>query len=101
MAVHTQLAALKILRVIFEARYDEGYRYMDRCGQTIVRIKKHSPYWITGPIDPQRGVITNRELQLTLNMGNESMLVATIDELEPIAMGAKVEVLSREADALY
>jgi hypothetical protein len=101
MPVQAQLAALKILRVVFEARYDEGYRYLDRCGETIVRIRKHNPSWIIGPIDPQRGVITNLERQLTLNMGNENMVVATIDELDPIAMGEKIEVLSLESETLY
>jgi hypothetical protein len=101
MAVHAQLAALKILRVIFEARYDEGYRYLDRCGETLVRIRKHDPSWVIGAIDPQRGVITSLDRKLTLNMGNESMLVATTDEFDSIAMGEKIEELGREADTLY
>ncbi len=101
MPVHTQLAALKILRVVFEARYDEGYRYLDRCGETIVRIRKDDPSWLIGPIDPQRGVLTNLERKLTLNMGNESLLVATTDESDSIAMGEKIQELAREGDTLY
>jgi hypothetical protein len=101
MPVHAQLAALKILQVVFEVRYDEGYRYLDRCGETLVRIRKYNPSWIPGSTDPQRSVVTNHEQQLALNIGNESLIVTTIEELDSTGMGKKIEVLSKEAESLY
>jgi hypothetical protein len=101
MSVQTHPASLKVLRIVFEARYDEGYRYLDRCGETVVRIRKHSSAWLVGPVNPQGGVISNNAESLTLNMGNESMLVATTEEFEYEKAEKKVDVLAREAEALY
>jgi len=101
MAVHAHRASLKVIKAIFEARYDDGYRYLDRCGETLVQIRKYSPSWVPGQIDPQRGVVTNFVHQLTLNMGHQSMLVATNDELDYIAMEKKLQVFAQEAEVLY
>jgi hypothetical protein len=101
MPVQSQPQARKTLRVLFEARYDEGYRYLDRCGQTLVSIRKHSLSWVPGPIDPQRSVIGNAEHDLTLNMNSDSLLVANNAEMDASTADKKVEILAKEAEALY
>ena len=38
MPVHTQGDSLKILAMIFEARYEDGYRFLDHTGELLARI---------------------------------------------------------------
>lgn len=43
----------------FEVRYNYGYSYLDRCGQTLIDIERAKPDWVAGDVNPQSGTIQN------------------------------------------
>lgn len=101
MALRTRLETLKVPKVIFEARYDEGYRYLDRCGETLVHIKKYSSSWVPGTINPQQGVVVNNKKTLVLTFGNQSMNISTSAELDALSMEKRIPELATEAETIY
>lgn len=101
MAVNIHSAALRVVAVHFEARYDEGYRYLDRCGETLVRVMKRSPSWLVGGANPTRANLTNHELKLAMSFSHESLVVGFTDELDLTVVSERVERLSQEAEAFY
>jgi hypothetical protein len=42
-----------------EIRYEEGFTYLDRCGQTLIDIERQCPGWVAGDATPQSGGITH------------------------------------------
>lgn len=101
MAMRARLDALKIIRLIFEARYDEGFRYLDHSGETLVRVRKHNSSWVVNTVDPQRTVLINNKDELACSFNNEAMNVATSKELSCAEMDKRLPALAKEADTIY
>jgi hypothetical protein len=63
---------LKLLQNIFEARYDRGYRYLDRCGDTMVILEEALPktsndhVWMPEEMQPKGARMKCPELDLVL-----------------------------------
>jgi len=62
----------KLLQNIFEARYDRGYRYLDRCGDTMVILEEALPkisndhVWMPEEMQPKGARMKCPELDLVL-----------------------------------
>lgn len=100
MAVHTNEASLKVVKLAFEVRYDEGYRYLDHCGETLVRIRRHSKSWVVSSVNPQSGVLKNIHEKLTLTMGSEALTLQTDEEFDTSKAEKKSEAFGLEAEKL-
>jgi len=62
----------KLIQDIFEARYEHGYRYLDRCGDTLVVLEEALPkvsrgaVWMPDEIAPKGARMKCPEYELTL-----------------------------------
>lgn len=62
----------KLIQDIFEARYEHGYRYLDRCGDTLVVLEEALPkvsrgaVWMSDEISPKGARVKCPEHELTL-----------------------------------
>jgi hypothetical protein len=101
MPVQTQPDALKVAQLVFEARFDEGYRYLDKCGELLVRIRRHSARWVPTTPNPQLAALSNEEHKLILNVNTEHMVLATAEELPSSAANKTIEIFGSEAEILY
>jgi len=60
----------------FAVRFDQGYRYLDRCGEAIVRLEETlDEGWIPGDINPSGGQLRNYTLGLAATFGTASLSV--------------------------
>ncbi len=50
---------LILQKIVFEARYKQGYRYLDRCGETMIEAENKIKGWIAGEAVPTRGYMVN------------------------------------------
>ena len=63
---------LKVIQRVFEARYERGYRYLDRCGDAMVILEEALPdvsdgnVWMTEEMQPKGARMKCPELDLTL-----------------------------------
>jgi hypothetical protein len=77
MPVHTEDNNFKVLAMIFEARYDEGFRFLDHAGELLVKMRKIDPSWTVALVTPTVVRLVNQEQRLTLNVGTEKIDVST------------------------
>src|SRR5262249_60478068 len=101
MAVHTQESGLKLLAMIFEARYDEGYRYLDHSGELLVRIKRHNPHWAVALLGQKGGQLTHHQHKLVANIGLEKLDLATTERLDLSHGEKQARLLGEAAEELY
>jgi hypothetical protein len=66
-------------RFIFEVRYGAGYRYFDRCGQSLIDITQQSEGWLPLTVNPQTGTLENPEKRFTMSF-NDSFFNFTADK---------------------
>lgn len=50
---------LILQKIVFEARYKQGYRYLDRCGETMIEAENKIKGWIAGEAAPTGGYMVN------------------------------------------
>lgn len=50
---------LLLQKIVFEARYNQGYRYLDRCGETMIELENKAKGWIAGEAVPISGQMAN------------------------------------------
>jgi hypothetical protein len=56
----TATTAFSESRLSLTIRFDQGYRYLDKCGETMIRLEDSLPEgWLPGPIDPNGALIQN------------------------------------------
>ena len=101
MAVHAGENDIKLIRAIFEARYDEGFRYLDHCGANIVEIQRYSRLWEVAKADVGGTNLHHKEHNLTLAFNQRSMSVSNGEELDFIGGQRKVESMSTAIERLY
>lgn len=64
-------------------RFLQGYRFLDRCGEAIIRLEDAlDSGWIPGEISPKGGALVNHELGMTAQFHSESMTVAQAEFLD-------------------
>jgi hypothetical protein len=56
-----QLHSYVLVQLTFEIRYRQGYRYLDRCGDILVRIENSMPGWTASDVNLNTGTLENRE----------------------------------------
>lgn len=91
---------------IFEARYERGYRYLDRCGDALLILESSlgdltGRVWLPGEMVPTRAQLKCPDLDLTIGANAQSMSVDQVasDELpcpfEEIAATALATIIGR------
>lgn len=66
-------------RLIFEVRYGGGYRYFDKCGQSLLDISQQSEGWLPLAVNPQTGTIENPGKKFAMSF-NDSAFNFTADK---------------------
>lgn len=100
MAVHTYVDRIKLGTLAFEARFKDGYRYLDRCGEAIVQIQSHNPFWLPQGANPMAGNLRNEDLNMILSL-NIIGLSMNLSKSPVDPDGTTVERYAGEAEALY
>ncbi len=86
----------------FEVRYSEGYRYLDHCGETLNRIRRHDRSWIVNAVNPGAGQMLNDRKNLLLVFSNERINVGLSNPPIPLNEAAKFcEKFGAECESLY
>lgn len=101
MSVHTQNNSLKILAMIFEARYDEGYRFLDHMGELLVRIRRYNPAWAVAGLAQKVVSLIYQEQGLVLNIGVDKIDVSIIGKITFAEAEKKTRILGQAAEDLY
>jgi len=58
-----------LLQITCEVRYRQGYRYLDRCGDTLVRIEDAMPGWAASDVNLNSGSLENKEQSMKYVFG--------------------------------
>lgn len=58
---------LILQKIVFEARYKQGYRYLDRCGETMIEAENKIKGWIAGQAVPTSGYMVNEAENMLFN----------------------------------
>ena len=70
----SQEKRLDVVRVSSTVRFVQGYRYLDRCGEALVRLEDTTDEgWIPGQPTPSGSQMHNWRLGMRLQFGSESM----------------------------
>lgn len=102
MAVHSHVERMKIETLAFETRFRDGYRYLDHCGETIVRIRSRNPCWAVTSVNVVGGQLRNDDLNMALNLSSFSMSVNLLKPpIDVHGVEPKVEAYAKEAEAIY
>ncbi len=101
MTVHARESTLRLIAMIFEARYDEGYRYLDRSGEIIVRIRRHKPAWVVAGLAQQFVQMQLAQHKLVLNIGTEKLDLSVSEPLDLAEAEKRTRVLGQEAEDVY
>jgi hypothetical protein len=57
-------------KLMFELRYAQGHRYLDRCGETIIEIEDHAPGWISREVTPSGGGLIHMEKDIAFTFSS-------------------------------
>src|SRR6516162_6441792 len=101
MSVHTREDSLKVVAMIFEARYDEGYRFLDHTGELLVRIRRHHPFWVVVGLAQKVVSVIHREHRLLLNIGVEKLDVSTNEHITAAEAEKQARLLGDAAEEFY
>ena len=71
-----ELRGFQPANVVASVRFVQGYRYLDRCGEILIRLENElGEGWIPAEPSPQRGILRNYELGMELVFSSESMTI--------------------------
>ena len=71
------IADLQPTQFVFTVRFDQGYRFLDRCGNALIRLENIlDAGWIQGEIAPTGGQLRNFTLGMGAKFNSESLTVA-------------------------
>jgi hypothetical protein len=103
MSVHTSRDSLKVLAMIFEARYDEGYRFLDHTGELLVRIRRQHPSWTVNLLAQNIVSLINQSASLQLNVTVEKIDVSARPQVKISLSEAekKARILGDAAEEFY
>jgi hypothetical protein len=101
MSVHTQDDRLMILAMIFEARYEEGYRFLDHSGELLVRIKRLNPSWEVAGLSQKVVSLIHREQHLLLNIGIEKIDISTTERVTFADAEKMARIVGQSAEETY
>jgi len=77
---------LMLSKVIFELRYDEGYLYWDKCGVTLLDIKRNFPEWKWEGISTELARLKDntRNMELVFNYENIRFIQNEVENLNQL-----------------
>ncbi len=101
MPVHTEDNSLKVLAMIFEARYDEGFRFLDHAGELLLKMRNLNPAWAVTVLTQRLVSLLNRQHGLSLNVGVEKLDVSTSERLSLSDADRKSKPLGEAAEEFY
>jgi hypothetical protein len=102
MPVKDHVDDLKIDIVAFEARFNDGYRYLDRCGECLVQIQHHDRAWVVQGVNPQAGHLKNDARSALLTISPGALILQRLNmPIQHRGADAIVEQLAAEAEAVY
>lgn len=104
MTVHSHEEKLELTVMAFEARYENGYRYLDHCGEAIIRIRHHDRSWVLGTIVRDMPIATamrSEKLGLGLGFSSDKFHISVQNSFTLTDGEKKVQLLGTEAEALY
>ncbi len=106
MTVHAHEQKITLTIATFETRYEDGYRYLDHCGDTLVRIRQLDRRWVLGTAMqnmPKGSAMVNQERELSLFFNNERIAISVQAGAGfPLVEGErKAELLGVNGEALY
>ncbi len=103
MSVRVNEDGLKITTMVIEARFDDAYRYLDKCGSVISKIRTLDSDWKVQRADPQSGNLTHRKHKLVLNLSLDKMSVGRdADEaIDRQRATAQIDSLAASAGTIY
>lgn len=67
---------LLLEQIVFEARYKQGYRYFDRCGETMIEIEDKIEGWSAEGISEATARMKNEEERMFFNFGSSKLDLA-------------------------
>ena len=100
MGVQIHEKGLKVIAMIFEARYEEGFRYLDHAGELLVRIKKQDPSWAVTAVGQQLARLTHSRHKLALNIGTEKLDVSVTEQLDLTQAEQQTRAMGDSAEAV-
>jgi hypothetical protein len=103
MPVQTAESRLKLLAMIFEARYDEGFRLLDHSGELLVRIRQQNPSWVVAGLHQQALSLVNKQHppQVTANIGMTKLDVSTTERLTVAEAEKQSAFLGKMSEEIY
>lgn len=81
-------------KVMFELRYAHGYRYLDRCGETILEIEQRAPGWIPREISPSGGGLVNLEKDIVFTFSSYKLDAGQDDPVDSRDFREQIGLLS-------
>ena len=87
--------------VAFEARYEDGYRYLDRCGEILVRVRQHSSAWVMNIVTPNVSQLQNAKNKFNMSFGYERLNVDIPNGVDLGNAEQVIEEFGRESEVIY
>ena len=76
MVVKNWTTDLSATQQILTVRFDQGYRYLDKCGEAMIRLEEVlPPGWLPGQIDPNGAVMHNFALGMEVRFNSQWLTV--------------------------
>lgn len=74
---------MKLFKIIFEAKWVQGYKYLDHCGKALIKLENELSHkeWITSEFRPTGGSIKNPALDMLAVF--DSNRITVIQEIAP------------------
>lgn len=67
---------LLLQKIVFEARYKQGYRFLDRCGETMIEVENKIEGWIAGEAVPTGGYMVNEAENMFFTFNSSKLDIA-------------------------
>lgn len=101
MAIHSHPDKLRILRMVFQARYLEGMRFLNRSGDIMVRIRAERPEWEAARLTLGLFTLAHKANNLVANIGTEAVDLTFGQPIDSKDGDKKAELFAEAADWLY
>lgn len=78
-------------RLVFELRYNDGFVYLDRCGQTLNSLLREFPEWECAKADPSSGQLVHRKTNRSFTFGTAKLDLAQTQSPDVVTIGPPQE----------
>lgn len=82
-------------QMLASIRFVQGYRYLDRCGETLIRLENNlGEGWLTAEPTPQSGALRHASLKMEVNFNSDAVSVTQRESVN-------IQEFSRVASIAY